>query len=301
MVITDRVKDLAGNSFAGNFRYLFRVFFDPSVENAYIVVDQASESRTTLHFPAGSFPQLGAIGAEPDPESFPWGFSPGSESIATQKQMGQGGEYARPLSQRYVTNFMANQAQGSGTLKAGATITIPFRDEDGDGYIDQVASPPGAGNVNALDGYANAGIRIKVSTLGLYRLDEPHNIWVRVPGATVDVQSKVVRGNVYQLGLFAVMGAPSNDVSNSYAYPVPFVASKDQTIKFVNLPDEGTVKIYTSVTGEMIKEIHFVPGHPDPIEWNVTNASGEPLGSDVYLYEIKSGGNRKTGKIVIVR
>jgi hypothetical protein len=106
--------------------------------------------------------------------------------------------------------------------------------------------------------------------------------------------------DVYQLGLFAVFGAPSSDVSNAYAYPVPFVASRDGDIKFVNLPDFGEIKIYTSA-GELVKEISFEPGHADPIIWNVRNQDGEKVGADVYLYQIKSGGNTKNGKIVIVR
>jgi hypothetical protein len=105
---------------------------------------------------------------------------------------------------------------------------------------------------------------------------------------------------VYQLGLFAVIGAPSNDVGSTYAYPVPFVFGKDTDIKFKNLPDYGNIKIYT-VTGELVRDIQFNTGRTDPLSWDVTNAGGEKLGADVYLYIVESAGNKKKGKIVVVR
>ncbi len=168
------------------------------------------------------------------------------------------------------------------------------------------------------------------------------------------------------------MGGPSAEVGSAYAYPVPFVAAREQNINFANLPDEGEIRIYTAATGELVKTItidaghpdlfhgrmagidcdYFVfvaafrpqirkvdvssrrankhqlceftgrrrnsnlyplrpeqlvktitidAGHPDPLPWNATNDSGQALGSDVYTYQIKAGGNTKTGKLVIVR
>jgi hypothetical protein len=123
---------------------------------------------------------------------------------------------------------------------------------------------------------------------------------VKVPDVTVDAQAHVLRAQVYKFGLFAMMGAPSTEVGSAYAYPVPFVASRDRKIYFTNLPDFGTLRIY-SATGEMLKEIMLNPANPTPLGWDVTNASGQALGADVYIYEISSGGNKKTGKIVVVR
>jgi flagellar hook assembly protein FlgD len=110
----------------------------------------------------------------------------------------------------------------------------------------------------------------------------------------------MISAQVYQLGLYMIAGAPSNDVGSAYAFPVPFVASKDSTIKFINLPDQGEIRIYT-VNGELVKTIRFDAGHDDPLAWDVKNDAGEKVGSDVYLYRIISGSNKKSGKLVIVR
>jgi hypothetical protein len=106
----------------------------------------------------------------------------------------------------------------------------------------------------------------------------------------------------YNLGVFAVIGTASNDVGETYAFPVPYVESRDraQGIQFTNLPDSGEIKIYT-VAGELVKEIQFGPGRPDPLMWDVRNNAGQAVGADVYVYHITSGGNKKTGKIVIVK
>jgi hypothetical protein len=179
-------------------------------------------------------------------------------------------------------------------------LAIPYLDENGDGLVDDHTSTGQTETGKKKDGASIGGIRIRVATLGLYRLDEKTELWVKVPGAVVDRQARVVRAPIYHLGLYAIMGSLSNDVGASYAFPVPFVASRDSTIKFINLPDTGEIRIY-AVTGELVKEIRFDPGHVDPLEWDVRNADGEPVGSDVYLVLIKSGGNEKKGKIVIVR
>ncbi len=78
-------------------------------------------------------------------------------------------------------------------------------------------------------------------------------------------------------------------------------ASRDHYINFANLPDQGEVRIYTATTGELVKTIRIDPGHADPLPWNATNDGGQALGADVYTYQIKAGGNTKTGKLVIVR
>jgi hypothetical protein len=43
------------------------------------------------------------------------------------------------------------------------------------------------------------------------------------------------------------------------------------------------------------------PGHQDPIEWDVRDKDGNLVAPDVYIYHIIADGNKKNGKIVIVR
>jgi hypothetical protein len=175
-------------------------------------------------------------------------------------------------------------------LKAGAILSVPYVDDDNDGYVD----------VPSHAAVLTGGMRIKVENLALYRFDENTQLWIKIPGSHIDAANKLVVAVTYNLGMIAVMGSASDDVSNVIAFPVPFVAKKHDKISFRNLPDSGSIKIYT-VSGELVKEISFGPGRPDPLPWDVKNSDGQNLGADVYLYHVTSGENKKTGKIVIVR
>jgi hypothetical protein len=84
------------------------------------------------------------------------------------------------------------------------------------------------------------------------------------------------------------------------AYPVPFKPSSGQTqIKFGNLTDGSTIKVFT-IMGELVWQYQNAPGetiHP----WDVTNKSGEPVASGVYIYQIKNAFDEKRGKLIIIR
>ena len=53
--------------------------------------------------------------------------------------------------------------------------------------------------------------------------------------------------------------------------------------------------------GELAQTLDFMDPQDGKVEWNVTNSAGEPLASDVYLYIVESGGNKKTGKLMVIR
>ncbi len=291
VMITAGVKDVAGNSLPAEFTYYFRTFLDPNVTNELVTVGADSKLSMRLHMPAGTLPEVGAVGVETDPASFPWGFDNGSRQRANQKQVAIGGLFATPIAERFIGHFNAAHARTEGKLKSGAILSMPYTDDDGDGYVDDLP------NVSSQQ---SNSVKVKVSNLLIYRFDESTQLWVKVPGSHVDPVNKMVVAVTYNMGVFAVIGTASTDVGSTYAFPVPFVASQHTEIKFANLPDAGEIKIYT-VSGELVKEIQFAPGRPDPIRWDVKNGSGEAVGADVYIYHITSGGNKKTGKLVIVR
>ncbi len=98
-----------------------------------------------------------------------------------------------------------------------------------------------------------------------------------------------------------VIGAGADDVSVSYAYPVPYKPSSGhRNITFTLLPTQGTIKVYT-VVGEMVKEIGFSSPVNGEVTWDARNTQGEDIASDVYLYVITSGDNKKFGKLMVVR
>jgi len=95
----------------------------------------------------------------------------------------------------------------------------------------------------------------------------------------------------------------SSDVPTAFAFPVPFKPSLGHTnITFVNLPSEADIKVFT-INGELVKEISHsdANGSPGQEVWDVTNNSGQPLGSDVFFYLITAEGQTTKGKILVVR
>lgn len=94
--------------------------------------------------------------------------------------------------------------------------------------------------------------------------------------------------------------SPQTDLSDSFAYPVPFMPSVgDKRIVFANLTPEAHIEVRT-LHGDLVKELEERDGDGE-MAWDVKNSRGESLASDVYLYTIRSGQEAKTGKIVILQ
>jgi len=85
-----------------------------------------------------------------------------------------------------------------------------------------------------------------------------------------------------------------------HAYPVPFVAKKHQKIYFNELPGAGEIKIFT-VSGEEVARIPVSASEGGQKEWTVTNSSGEKVATGVYLFLVDAGGQKFTGKLVVIR
>lgn len=101
--------------------------------------------------------------------------------------------------------------------------------------------------------------------------------------------------------VYFVFSAVDTDLSQTYAYPVPFKPSAGhQKITFAFLPVEGKIRVYSSA-GELLRTLDFSSPIDGKLEWDVTNSDGEKLGSDVYVYILESGGSSKTGKLLVVR
>ena len=71
-------------------------------------------------------------------------------------------------------------------------------------------------------------------------------------------------------------------------------------VTFAFLPSAGNIRVY-SAAGELARKIDFSDPQDGKVVWDVTNSAGEPLASDVYVYLIESGSNKKTGKIMVIR
>jgi len=82
-----------------------------------------------------------------------------------------------------------------------------------------------------------------------------------------------------------------------FAWPVPLNLADDPnaTINFQNVPDNATILIY-NMMGELVYELKDAP-----YEWDIKNGSGKAIYPGIYLYYIKSGSKKRTGKLVIIK
>ena len=158
-----------------------------------------------------------------------------------------------------------------------------------------------------LDGFVDgASPPMREKTLGIYWLDEEKLTWLRLPGSAVNAQKNEVRAQIPHFSVYALFGGPDYELSESHPYPVPYVKgddTKSQGIIFSRLPSRCVISVYT-LTGAILREMEYsdvtavIPGI---LSWDVRNTEGAEIVNGIYYYLIESGGNRKKGKLVVVR
>jgi hypothetical protein len=92
----------------------------------------------------------------------------------------------------------------------------------------------------------------------------------------------------------------TSGLSNVRAYPNPFRVDQHtvREIKFDQMPNESTVKIFT-VSGQLVKSLDATTGQAT---WNLQNDSGETVASGVYLYLVTdSQGHEHKGKLAVLQ
>ena len=152
---------------------------------------------------------------------------------------------------------------------------------------------------------------IRVETLRLYVLDTKTQSWFRLPNNNLDQLVNEVLGGVQHMGVFSVMGSAYLDVSDTIAYPVPWrpfgpnagtgagqTGTEAGGITFSNLPQEGRLVIL-DLQGRLVREI-LLTGNVSET-WDVKNEDAQKVVSGTYYWVVEAGGNRKTGKLVIIR
>ncbi len=104
-----------------------------------------------------------------------------------------------------------------------------------------------------------------------------------------------------------------NDLARIFAVPNPYRTGgsvfttqnyhnfPDRKIRFVNVPAECTLRIYT-VSGDLIWEEDYINQTAGNIEWEVKNQSGEEVASGIYVYKIEdSNGDHVYGRLIVIR
>lgn len=248
--------------------------------------------------PAGAMRADYIPSASTSPLTHPINVSPSLIQSASAHLSSAAGGYSFPVGGMIWEIFLidATGAHQSGLLEKPAQLTLPYTDSNGDGIID------------GTEGDAP----VRVETLSIWWLDEDHGNWVRLPDPVINSVQKTVSASVSHFSVFAVMGAPAFNPSETYPYPIPWRPTggnagggAGQTgtvaggITFKNLPSLCTIRVYT-VAGSLVKEINHTSGAATET-WDVTSDAGEPLATGIYLWVVESNGSRKSGKLAVVR
>lgn len=168
------------------------------------------------------------------------------------------------------------------------------------------ASDPGSTGANFLK--INLAPReLAMGSVGIGLADGPGAMFTNPAGlGSIGHQSLSFFYNIWLEGMSA-MGAGFYDLSDVYAYPVPYKPNDglsttgDETsgIIFTNLSTEAEIKIYT-ITGELVKKLTHKGGFVE--EWYpVENEKGKRVASGVYVYYINNYRQHKSGKLMIIR
>ena len=104
-----------------------------------------------------------------------------------------------------------------------------------------------------------------------------------------------------------VVAASETDLGRVHTVPDPYYVTNafEQTtdtkvIKFVNLPAQAIVRIYSSsgVLVSMLEHNSATSGGSE--DWNVRNRNNQVVASGVYFYHIEAGGARRVGRFTVV-
>ena len=258
---------------SGTTRY-FTTMMDHLLSN---VAAAPGELGTRVNIPAGTYSQdflLMVSTGQSDP----------SIATANGKLASLPGGIPQPLK---VLSLNARNKAGN-AVQPGATCVLKFSYKEAGGKVAGTSPPARAEN------------------LAVWRLDESKKMWVKQTGALLDATAKNVSLRVEHFSSYALLAVPDTDVSLAHAYPVPFrpnagnpakYGSWNDLITFTQIPSYGEIKIYT-ITGELVRELDIIP---PSMKWDLKNSGGQTVASGVYIWKISSGGNTKTGKLMVIK
>ena len=161
---------------------------------------------------------------------------------------------------------------------------------------------PAAGTVWSLRQYVGAisgGNGVGAGPLGPYTFSNPEGVRpLTVVGAELNTSITIQN---------QVVAATSNDLSRVHTVPDPYYVTSEfeqttdtKIIKFVNLPTDAIVRIYSS-SGVLVAMLEH---HSDQFggaeNWNVRNRNNQVVASGVYFYHIEAGDARRVGRFTIV-
>jgi len=101
--------------------------------------------------------------------------------------------------------------------------------------------------------------------------------------------------------------ATDADLSTVHTVPDPYYVTNEfeqttdtKIIKFVNLPQDAIVRIYSS-SGVLVRLLeHHSTTFGGDETWDVRNRNNQVVASGVYFYHVEAGGARKVGRFTVV-
>jgi hypothetical protein len=283
------------DSLAGGVMNLRSGFFNPprfSLQAALAYTLASADGGLTMSLPAGVVGRpTFDVALRRDPAGAPLAVDPAKIARANAKMRANNGPLAqaRP-NDVWELQFLDETGFFGGALATAGEIRLSYLDANGDGIVDGT-SPP-----------------LRVKTMNLWMLDENLDMWVKVPDSSIDPAARTVAAPLSHLSVYALIGGADTAVADVYAFPVPFrphgpnagtgagqTGTEAVGITFTNLPSEGAIEIYT-VDGRRVKRLD-IPANlaPARMTWDAKAASG------IYVWRVVSGGNSKTGRLMVIR
>ncbi|MDD2805936.1 MAG: T9SS type A sorting domain-containing protein [Elusimicrobiales bacterium] len=99
--------------------------------------------------------------------------------------------------------------------------------------------------------------------------------------------------------LLLVTATARGDLGAAHCYPVPFRQSQGHTkITFTGLTRAAAVRVYT-ISGELVRALEKNDSG-ETLDWDLKNSRGQSVVSGVYIYTVKSGSQKNTGKLMVI-
>jgi hypothetical protein len=193
-------------------------------------------------------------------------------------------------------NFASSTYAGTATLAAGAATGNGFIFYlAGQYFMMQMAALPTAGTVWNVRYYSGA---ITGSAAGGDFAFAPATRPPAVPGLRAAV--------AYEGGAYDTTTAVS--LNNVHTVPDPYyvtnsleITANQKFLKFVNLPSQAIIRIY-SVSGVLVQVLsHNDPADAGETTWNLRNRNNQFIASGVYFYHVETPtGQTKVGRFTVV-
>lgn len=277
---------VAGSPIPARLSTRFQSVLDFSQEN---VVRAPANEEAMVRIPPGALAGTGFVLFNLDPLRDPDRADVSHIQEASAKVVRDLGSGSAPVSVLELNAYDDSGIHVAASFRRPLTLDMPFADAEGDGIVD--GTFPG----------------VRASSLGLWTLDEASRLWIRVPGSTLDASARRVTAPLPHFSVYSLIAAVDTNVESTYAYPIPWrpngvdparYGTLAGGITFINLPQVGRIRIY-ALSGGLVRE-RELNGSLTWV-WDGRNERGENAVSGTYLWVIEAGGNRKTGKLMVIR